>query len=78
MKPLNIALIRQRYTADGGAERYTERDLNSLRPHGARITLNPRAWRSVDPANTHTCNQFFNGNLRPGEGLWRVVCFQAI
>lgn len=74
MKPLNIALIRQRYTADGGAERYTERALNSLRAQGARITLITRAWRSADAADTITCNPFYIGSLWRDWGFARAVC----
>ncbi len=74
MKPLTIALIRQRYTADGGAERFTERALTALQAQGVNITLITRAWRSGNTADTLTCNPFYIGSLWRDWSFARKVC----
>ncbi len=74
MKPLTIALIRQRYTADGGAERFTERALTALQAQGVSITLITRAWRSGNTADTLTCNPFYIGSLWRDWSFARKVC----
>ena len=73
MRSLNIALIRQRYTADGGAERFTERALTALRSQGMSITLITRAWRSGNTVDTITCNPFYIGSLWRDWGFARKV-----
>ncbi len=42
--PLKIALIRQRYTAFGGAERFVERALKALSRQNSDLTLITRKW----------------------------------
>lgn len=74
MRSLNIALIRQRYTADGGAERFTERAMTALRSQGMSITLITRAWRSANAADTITCNPFYIGSLWRDWGFAHAVC----
>jgi len=41
---LKLALIRQKYTPFGGAERFVERALNALAEQGAAVTLLCREW----------------------------------
>lgn len=50
MKPLTLALIRQRYTPFGGAERFIDMALQALRRRGGlQVTLITREWRA-EPA----------------------------
>lgn len=74
MTPLKIALIRQRYTAFGGAERFVERAVQALRERGAQLTLVTRSWES-DVERAHlTCNPFYIGSLWRDWGFARCVC----
>ena len=41
---MKLALIRQKYTPFGGAERFVERALNALAEQGAEVTLLCREW----------------------------------
>jgi UDP-glucose:(heptosyl)LPS alpha-1,3-glucosyltransferase len=69
MRPLNIALIRQRYTADGGAERSAEIILSALQAQGVGVTLITRAWRAQGGVAVEICNPFYIGSL------WRDLGF---
>ena len=42
--PIRLAIIRQRYTPFGGAERFVERALSALVQEGAKISLITRSW----------------------------------
>jgi UDP-glucose:(heptosyl)LPS alpha-1,3-glucosyltransferase len=42
--PLRLAIIRQRYTPFGGAERFIERALQALAARGVELTLVTRKW----------------------------------
>lgn len=56
MKPLRLAIVRQRYTPFGGAERFIENALQALGGHGGlEVTLVTREWRGAPGA-------------QPGEG----------
>ena len=50
--PLKLALIRQRYTPFGGAERFMTRALEALSQQGVDITLISRAWELDDTDGT--------------------------
>lgn len=63
MKPLTLALVRQRYTPDGGAERFVERAMPALRAQGVRITLITRSWRPQEGVATEICDPFYVGSL---------------
>ena len=63
MKPLNIALIRQRYNAFGGAERFVERVMHALRGQGARLTIVTRQWPGNADSSALICNPFYLGSL---------------
>ena len=74
MKPLRIALIRQRYTAFGGAERFVERAVQALQGQGAQLTLITRSWDAKVERAHLTCNPFYLGNLWRDWGFARCVC----
>lgn len=73
MRLLNIALIRQRYTADGGAERSTEIILSALQAQGVGVTLITRAWRAQGGVAAEICNPFYIGSLWRDWGFAHAV-----
>lgn len=72
MKPLQLALIRQRYTPFGGAERFVSRAMDALKAQGASITLLTRKWESGGDALI--CDPFYLGSLWRDWGFARCVC----
>ena len=72
MKPLKLALIRQRYTPFGGAERFVSRAMDALHAQGASITLLTRKWEGDD--DVLTCNPFYLGSLWRDWSFARCVC----
>jgi len=72
---IRLAVVRQRYTPFGGAERFLESALQALVDHGVAVTLYTRAWsgtpqriepRIVDP--------FHIGGLWRDAGFAHAVC----
>lgn len=72
MKPLQLALIRQRYTPFGGAERFVSRAMDALKTQGASITLLTRKWEGEGEALI--CNPLYLGSLWRDWGFARCVC----
>ena len=72
MKPLRLALIRQRYTPFGGAERFVSRAMDALQAQGASITLLTRKWEGSGDALI--CNPFYLGSLWRDWSFARCVC----
>ena len=72
MKPLHLALIRQRYTPFGGAERFVSRAMDALQAQGASVTLLTRKWEGGSDALI--CNPFYLGSLWRDWGFARCVC----
>ena len=69
---MRLALIRQRYSPYGGAERFLESALEALLERNVAITLYTREWpetrlQLIEP---HICNPFYAGNL------WRDWSFE--
>lgn len=50
--PLKLALIRQRYRPDGGAERILDHAITALAASGVEATLVSRNWRTTDRPET--------------------------
>lgn len=76
-QPLRIALVRQRYTAFGGAERFVERAMQALHGQGARLTIVTRHWPGDDEHSAHSaliCDPFYLGNLWRDWSFARSVC----
>lgn len=73
--PFSLALIRQRYTPFGGAERFLDRAMGALQSasetgQGVQITLFARSWiGETKGLRTITCNPPYLGRL------WRDVGF---
>ncbi len=73
MNPLSVALIRQRYAGDGGAERFVARLLEGLRDR-AQLTLITREWTSTTGFEVLSCNPFYVGRLWRDWSFARGVC----
>jgi len=54
-RPLNIAVVRQKYRVDGGAEQIVSRLFTTLREHGHTVTVIARAWDGT-PDHVIHCN----------------------
>lgn len=74
MKPLNIALIRQRYTDFGGAERFVANAVNALQKKGAQLTVLTRQWKQNGDGQALICNPFYLGSVWRDWGFARCVC----
>ena len=60
---MRVALVRQRYTAFGGAERFVERALAALSERNVSLTLITREWSGEPQHPVITCNPFHIGRL---------------
>ncbi len=74
MKAPKVALIRQRYAHDGGAERFVSRALEALRARDVRLTLVTREWRGGDGFEVMVCNPYYLGRLWRDWSFARAVC----
>lgn len=72
---MRLAVIRQRYTPFGGAERFLESALASLIEHGVAVTLYTRQWPGSGPALTpRIVDPFHIGGLWRDAGFAHAVC----
>lgn len=60
---VKIALVRQRYTAFGGAERFVERALGALAEQGVSLTMIAREWQGSREQPVIICDPFYLGRL---------------
>lgn len=72
--PLRLALVRQRYTASGGAERFVARALAALQAKGVALTLVTRRWQQAADVRVLQCNPFYLGNVWRDWSFARCVC----
>jgi UDP-glucose:(heptosyl)LPS alpha-1,3-glucosyltransferase len=70
----SLALVRQRYAGDGGAERIVARTLQELGAKGVSVTLVARQWHGGSSYETLRCNPFFWGRLWRDWSFARCVC----
>lgn len=68
---MKLAIVRQKYTPFGGAERFVERALTALKAQGVAVTLVTRQWRGEPGQAVRLCNPFHVGRL------WRDRSFAA-
>jgi len=73
---MRLAIIRQRYTPYGGAERFVEAALEALLERSIAITLYTRSWpqtrlQLIEPV---LCNPPYVGRLWRDRGFARAVC----
>ncbi len=67
---VKIALIRQKYTASGGAERFVSRALQALQQHRQlQVHLIARRWQQLEGITAHKIDPFYIGSL------WRDASF---
>ena len=68
---MRLAIVRQKYTPFGGAERFVARALDALRAQGAEVEIVARQWASggKDDSVGVRCNPFFVGRT------WRDASF---
>src|SRR5205809_7950127 len=59
---MHVALVRQRYTPYGGAERFIERALGPLGEQGVAVTVLAREWTG-DSGRVVRCDPFHVGRL---------------
>jgi UDP-glucose:(heptosyl)LPS alpha-1,3-glucosyltransferase len=75
MSRLSLALIRQRYVEDGGAERFVARLLDALRRKGeVGVTLLTREWSDAKGFDVVALNPFFLGRIWRDWSFARSVC----
>ncbi|MCB1735870.1 MAG: glycosyltransferase family 4 protein [Gammaproteobacteria bacterium] len=71
---MKIAIIRQRYTAFGGAERFTDRALKALLDQGAAVSVIARKWSGEGGFPVRECNPFHLGRTWRDWSFRRAVC----
>ncbi len=64
-----IALIRQQYRPDGGAERFVSRALHALAGRGVELSLITRHWQGEGPFKVITCNPTIFGRISRERGF---------
>jgi UDP-glucose:(heptosyl)LPS alpha-1,3-glucosyltransferase len=74
MKSPTVALVRQRYAHDGGAERFVSRALEALKERDVRLTLVTREWRGGEGFELLACNPFYVGRLWRDWSFARAAC----
>lgn len=73
-----LAIVRQRYNAAGGAERFTARVLEVLgRQQRLSVTLLTRQWQETAAAQVLACRPFYIGRLWRDWSFARCVCNQV-
>ncbi|HEY1459292.1 MAG TPA: glycosyltransferase family 4 protein [Casimicrobiaceae bacterium] len=76
---MRLAIVRQRYTPYGGAERFVEGALEALLERGIAISLYTRSWpqtrlQLIEPV---ICNPFYIGRLWRDWSFARAVCHEV-
>src|SRR2546430_13194204 len=70
---MHVALVRQRYSAHGGAERFIERARGALSEQGVAVTVLAREWTG-DPGAVVRCDPFHVGRVWRDWSFARAVC----
>jgi UDP-glucose:(heptosyl)LPS alpha-1,3-glucosyltransferase len=70
---MRIAVVRQRYSAQGGAERFIERALAALARQGLTVTVLAREWTG-DPGSVIRCDPPYFGRVWRDWSFARAVC----
>ncbi len=75
MNPPRIAIIRQKYNAAGGAERFVSRAIEALQGSGrAEVSLLARAWSGVPGLRLVKLSPFYLGRTWRDWSFARAVC----
>ena len=72
---MKLAIVRQKYTPFGGAERFVERALTALREQGVDVSIIAREWRADAPAGLQgvRIDPFYLGRTWRDAGFARGV-----
>ncbi len=70
---MRLALVRQRYSAYGGAERFIERALGALGGQGVAVTVLAREWIGA-AGGLVRCDPFYVGRVWRDWSFARAVC----
>jgi len=62
-RPLRLAIVRQQYKPDGGAERFTASLLGALGKNSYDLTVLARSWQDQDALHAVRCNPPWLGRL---------------
>jgi UDP-glucose:(heptosyl)LPS alpha-1,3-glucosyltransferase len=73
MKP-RLAIIRQKYRDDGGAERFVSRALEALGQSGLDVTLITRNWKGGENFRIQQCDPSYLGRLWRDKSFANCVC----
>ena len=72
---VKIAIIRQRYDAHGGAERFVSRAVDALKARGTIATIIARQWKGESGAgNWFRCDPFYLGRIWRDRSFARAAC----
>lgn len=71
---MKIAIIRQRYTAFGGAERFTDRAMQALVSKGASVSVIARDWKGEAQYPVELCKPFYLGRTWRDAAFSRCAC----
>ncbi len=74
---LRLALIRQRYRPDGGAERFVSRVIEALQQDDVKLTVIARSWEPLPGARLLRCDPFHLGRLWRDRSFARCACHAA-
>lgn len=74
MKELHLALVRQRYTAFGGAEQFLKNAMKTLSGNDIHLTLITREWQQQNHVQQIICNPFYMGRLWRDRGFAHAAC----
>ncbi|MBD8164843.1 glycosyltransferase family 4 protein [Erwinia persicina] len=87
MKPIRLAIVRQKYRPDGGAERFISRALEALDQQAMDLNVITRQWQGERQANwnLHLCNPVKWGRISRERGfavaaraLWEKENFDIV
>jgi UDP-glucose:(heptosyl)LPS alpha-1,3-glucosyltransferase len=74
LSALRIAIVRQKYNAAGGAERFVSRAMGELARQGAQVTLITRQWDRTSEQAVVELAPWYLGSTWRDESFARAVC----
>lgn len=77
---MKLAIIRQKYSAFGGAERFIERLLPGLAEHNVDVSLIARKWagEAGSPMTWVPCNPFYFGSAWRDKSFAKAACQKVV
>ena len=87
MKRCRLAIVRQKYRPDGGAERFVSRALEALSAHDMELNVITRQWQGERQSNwhIHICDPIKLGRISREKGfadaaraLWQRENFDIV